>query len=417
MSWYFYRVIDAAGAVHAGTRAFADADPQSVRETLEKEYEEGAVLVLRAVPAALAQGAQWWQRLFVARLRDADLVVLLRDMAVLVKAGVPIIDAVRTLAEDEDSVGRACAVVANRLLVDLRAGATLGEAFDRQPSAFPEPVRNLVRLGDATGAMDRMLHEAADHVERLVSLKADSKQALIYPAFVFSAILGAAGFWLYYVVPNLTSLFKQFNVKLPALTVAVIATSGWLSANVGTALLIVALVIGTLVVAWTTSESFRRGVYRLLHVLPVSRKLLAAGGMAFFAEYFALLLRAGIDIVRALGVLENITRDLYYRDKLMIVRQYVERGERVSAAMRRVGGFPPLMLRVISVGEDSGSLDEQLHYLAGEYRTRLSRVVATLSEILKPVVIFIAGGLMALFVVALVLPIYDLIGQSMAVRR
>ncbi|WP_304306209.1 type II secretion system F family protein [Pseudacidovorax intermedius] len=417
MTWYFYRVVDATGAVRSAARAFDHADPQSVREVLEQEYEDGAVLSVRQIPALLVQSARSAGALFGRKLKDQDLVVLLRDLAVLAKAGVPIIDAVRTLADDAESVGPACAAVAAKMLADLRAGATLGEAFDRQPSVFPEPVRNLIRLGDATGAMDRMLQEAADHVERLATLKADSKQALIYPAFVFTAIFGAAGFWLYYVVPNLASLFKQFSVKLPALTVAVIGTSEWVSVHGLAVLLGLVAAVAAVMFAWYTSYRFRLQVYRLLHVLPVSKRLMSASGMAFFAEYFALLLRAGVDIVRSLTVMQSITGDLYYREKLMIVRMYVERGESVSAAMRRIGGFPPLMLRVIAVGEDSGTIDDQLHYLAGEYRTRLTRVVSTLSEILKPVVIFIAGGLMAVFVVALVLPVYDLIGQAMAVRR
>ncbi|RDI21884.1 general secretion pathway protein F/type IV pilus assembly protein PilC [Pseudacidovorax intermedius] len=293
----------------------------------------------------------------------------------------------------------------------------MGEAFDRQPSVFPEAVRNLTRLGDETGTMDRMLHEAADHIERVMTLKADSKQALIYPTFVFTAIFGAAALWLYYVVPNLGSLFKQFNIKLPPLTIAVVATSDWVRQN---GFLVLALMIGALLSAvfgWYGSYKFRLGVYRVLHAMPVAKRLMLASAMAFFSEYFSLLLRAGVDVVRSLTVLEGITRDLHYKDKLATVRMYVERGDRISSAMRRVGGFPPMMLRIIGVGEESGTLSEQLIYIAGEYRKRLSRVVATLSEILKPLVIFVAGALLAVFVAALVLPVYDLIGQTMSVRR
>lgn len=109
--------------------------------------------------------------------------------------------------------------------------------------------------------------------------------------------------------------------------------------------------------------------------------------------------------------------NLYYRDRMSLAKLYVERGDRLSSSMRRVGGFPPLMLRMIAVGEESGSLDRQLSHLASEYRSRLSRVVATLSEIIKPVIVLIAGALLLLFVIALVLPVYDLIGQAMAIRR
>ncbi|KDB96041.1 type II secretion system F family protein, partial [Bordetella bronchiseptica] len=108
--------------------------------------------------------------------------------------------------------------------------------------------------------------------------------------------------------------------------------------------------------------------------------------------------------------------DDYYRDRIVAIRQIMERGEGISTAMRHVGGFPPIMMRMIAVGEETGTLDRQLSYLAKEYGTRLARVIAMLSEVIKPLVILIAGAMFTLLIVALLLPVYDLVRQSMAAR-
>lgn len=416
MSWYFYRLVDSRGVARSGTRQFADDDRLLARDRLEDEFD-GLVLLLTPMPAWAVSWGQSIMGLFALTLPEKEVAAMLRDLAVMSGAGVPIVDAVTVLAEDAGIGNKAFIKVADRILSDLRAGATLSQAFDRQPAIFSEPVRNLARIGDETGAMDRMLQEAADHLDRLVQLKQGSRQALIYPAFVFAAIFAAAAFWLYYVIPNLALLFKQFHAKLPPLTVAVIDASGWLGRNIGWVLgaAVALLVVG--VVGWSASASFRTWAFRAFHALPVARTLSTASGLAFIAEYLALMLRAGIDVVHSLGVLERSTHDLYYRERLMLVRQYVERGERLSSAMRRVGGFPALVVRVIGVGEESGTLDRQLQHLAADFRRRLERVVASLAEIIKPVIVLVAGALLILFVAALVLPVYDLIGQAMTIRR
>jgi len=147
---------------------------------------------------------------------------------------------------------------------------------------------------------------------------------------------------------------------------------------------------------------------------PISRVLVTSSGLAFLAEYLAILTRSGLDVVSSLRILERSTSDIYYEDRLMAVRLYVERGDRISAAMRLIGGFPNLMVRMIAVGEDSGTLDRQLSYLAAEYGKRLKQTVAIIAEIIKPLVVVVAGGVFLVLIMALLLPVYDLVRQSMA---
>src|SRR5690606_13957368 len=127
-----------------------------------------------------------------------------------------------------------------------------------------------------------------------------------------------------------------------------------------------------------------------------------------------ILMRSGLDVVSSLTILENSTADIYYEERIAAMRLYVERGDRISSAMRLIGGFPNLMVRMITVGEDAGSLDRQLSYLAAEYGKRLKQTVATIAEIIKPLVVVVAGGMFLVLLIALLLPVYDLVRQAMA---
>lgn len=414
MNVYYYRLLLSSGRTKAGIAQLAVEQDSSARIWLEKNFE-ATVIDLTRLPGWLAETQRSLAHLLRPNIRPPELAGMLRDMAVMTSSGIPVAEALRAVAQ-EVGTGRAsnAARVARNLMDELDAGASMSEAFGRYPDTFPETVRNLVMIGDETGSMDLMLAEAADHVERVAKMTADTRQALIYPAFVFLSIFAAGGFWIYYVIPNLTGLFKQMNATLPPLTIAVIAFSEWFTAHIVS--ILVGMVVGgfALWVAWRHSRPFRRFTHNLLHRLPIARTVMNSAGLAFLTEYLALLIRAGVDMVSSLKVMERAMRDEYYRERVVAIRQVLERGDRVSSAMRQVGGFPPMLVRMVSVGEDTGTLDRQLSRLSAEYSDRLQRLIANLSEIIKPVVVLLAGGMFILLIVALLLPVYDLVKQAMS---
>lgn len=414
MNVYYYRLLLSSGRIKVGIAQLSVEHDSSARMWLEKNYD-ATVILLKRLPGWLAETQRSLAHLLRPNIRPPELAGMLRDMAVMTCSGIPVLEALRAVAQ-EVGTGRAsnAARVARNLLDELDAGAGMSEAFNRYPDTFPETVRNLVMIGDETGSMDRMLTEAADHVERVARMTADTRQALIYPAFVFSAIFAAGGFWIYYVIPNLTSLFKQMNAKLPPLTIAVIAFSEWFTAHVIGILLGMIVLAFVLWVTWRYSRPFRRSVHYLLHRLPIAKTIMNSGGLAFLTEYLSLLIKAGVDMVSSLKVMERAIRDEYFRDRVIAIRQVLERGDRVSSAMRQIGGFPPMMVRMISVGEDTGTLDSQLARLSAEYSLRLQRLITNLSEIIKPLVVLLAGGMFILLIVALLLPVYDLVKQAMS---
>jgi len=415
---YFYQLLLPTGGTRVGLEAIPMELPASARAWLERTYEHSIVVRLHKLPAWLANLGNRGLRLLRGGVKPDEVSALLRDLAVMTGAGIPIREAIRSCIDDGQDESSAHAIrVCKQLNEDLDAGNTLSDAILRQTDVFPSTVCGLVLIGEESGNLSDMLLEASSHMARVLALRANAKQALIYPALSLLAVLGAGGFWIVYVLPNLVQLFKQLNAKLPAFTVQVLALAQWLSDH-ATALFVV--IVGTVVAAvltWKSSERVRKGTFTVMHRLPIVRGILVASGVAFFSEYLGILVRSGIDIVGSLKILEKAQTDAYYVDRIVRMRVEVERGTRLSTSMRHVGGFPSLLVRMISVGEESGSLDRQLAHVAEEYATRLHRLVGTLAEVIKPLMIVVVGGVLLVLIVALLLPVYDLIGQTMAIPR
>lgn len=411
MNAYFYRILLPDGKTRHGILRLVAERDFSARLWLERRHD-AVVLSLYRLPGWLASVQDSLASLPSAGVQRENLSGFLRDLALMVRSGIPVVDALRSLESEGDGGDQpGFAELARVLLEDLDAGTSLSDAFGRHPDIFPETVRNLVAIGDVTGSMDRMLQEAAEHVERITHIVRDARTALIYPAVVFATIVGVAFFWIYYVVPNMAQLFRQLHAKLPPITIGLVGFADWLSAHGMLVLILTAVGALALWLSLKRSVRFRRLMYRLGHRLPITRVLLRSAGMAHFTEHLALLTRSGMDIVGSLAILHRSTRDEYYKQRIDGIRGRVARGESIASSMRQVGGFPSMVVRMIAVGEESGALDSQLRYLAEEYRQRLDAVVSQLGEIIKPAVILVAGGLFMFLIAALLLPIYDLIKQ------
>jgi general secretion pathway protein F/type IV pilus assembly protein PilC len=414
--FYCYRLLLEDGSKKSGFAWFAVERDFSVSLWLERHYRAVVLWVARC-PDGINGVLRALEKLGASSIRREDLGGMLRDLALMLKSGIPIIDGLHMIVEESPFGMPGGTVTAARLLLgELEGGATVSQAFSRHPGLFPEIVRHLVEIGNESGTLDRMLLEASAHLERVADIGRNARRAMIYPLFVFAAILGTTAFWLYYVIPNLSGLFLQLHAKMPPLTLALIRFSDWLAANGSLGGLIFAAILATPWLFFCYHRGARLWFYRLGHRLPVSGVLLRTSGMAFFTEHLGLLIRAGLDIQHGMEVLERATGDEYYREGIAAARSVIRRGERLSVAMRMANRFPPLILRMISVGENTGSLDEQMERLAAEYRRRFDHLIASLSEIIKPAVILLAGALFVFIVVALLLPVYDLIRQSMLLQ-
>jgi len=297
------------------------------------------------------------------------------------------------------------------MITDIQGGAAFSEAADKYRYIFPKTVIYLIRMGEETGRLDEMLQDASDHLKRIQNIISDTKQALLYPSFVFIAMGGGVIFWFYYVVPKILSLFKEMDVTLPSLTIFLLRISEFIQNHFLSIVLGLALAVFIVVTAYKGNRKVKRTTDALLLKLPLSSTIISASTMAFITEYFSLLMKAGIDILQSMTILKESIKNEIYREKLGEVRDGLARGEGIADSFRDVLIFPLFVIRMINVGELSGTLPEQLAHIAEDYRNKLSVLVATIGKMIEPIVLVVAGAMFAIIIAGLFLPIYDLVSR------
>ena len=409
MRIYYYRLLDTGGH----TRHFLDALPadDAIAARLIVEHRRvGTVLGITPLPDWAGEMASALAGLFRRRIPNAPLAEFLNNLGVMLGAGLAIDGAIEELRQ-ELPPGPLRALV-DDLYDAVRAGAAVSDVFDRWRERLPIAVHALVHVGERSGNLDRALIDAAGHLKRLEIIRQDIRKAMIYPAFVFACVLAASWFWVESVLPNITRMFRQMNVALPPLTLAVMHYTEVLRDFIARwyAELLLGIVAAIFLVR--RSHALRERLHRLAYHLPVTRTLVRTSALAFISEYLEMLLRAGIPLADALRILHEAVRNLHYKRAIAQMREGVLRGNRLSAELKAAGVFPGSFVRLVAVGEQSGNLSGQLAWLAEDCRRRLAMTIATLSEVLKPAVLTIAGGFFVFVIVVVLLPIYRLVARA-----
>lgn len=407
MKYYRYKCIAPDGRVSSGFIQLPYRDAMSAVSHLERDGSIALfVRPLGPVTDFLMRMLTWR---FRRRLPRPLLAEILSNLSLMLKSGMPLTTAVEETAAgvEQKQVQKDMQDIIN----GIRSGMVLSEIAAKYPHVFPRTVVHLIRMGEETGRLDKMLRDASDHLKRVHGIISDTKQALMYPAMVFFAIGGGLVFWLYYVVPKITGLFSEMGLAMPAITLLLVGLSDFVRRNILVimgGILIMAAVIG---VGRKSSRKMREFMDVVLLKIPVIKTIRAAANLAFMSEYLSMLLNAGIDLLQSLDILIDSVSCEVCRKRLLKVRSSISRGDTISDAFRKAGIFPPFVVRMISIGELSGNLTEQLDTMAVEYRRKLRILVATLGKLIEPAVLVIAGSVFAVIIVALLLPIYDLLGK------
>jgi general secretion pathway protein F/type IV pilus assembly protein PilC len=334
---------------------------------------------------------------------------ILSNISLMLRTGVPLTTALEETAVSSEvpEVGRNF----NDMIISIQGGATFSEAADNYRHIFPETVIYLIRIGEETGKLSEMLKDASDHLKRIQNIVSDTKQALLYPSFVFVAMSAGFLFWFYYVVPKILTLFKEMDVSLPPITIYVMNISYFIQDYFVYILSGMVLIIFFILIARKHSRRFRKSIDALLLKIPLSGNIISASVLAFITEYFSLLINVGMDILQSVTILKESIKNEVYREKLGEVRESLTRGEGIADSFKAAVIFPVFVTRMLSIGEMSGTLSEQLAYIAEEYKNKLNIIVATIGKALEPVVLVVAGTMFAIIIGALLLPIYDLVSQ------
>ena len=267
----------------------------------------------------------------------------------------------------------------------------------------------MTRIGEETGQLEQLLKDAANHLERIEAIKSSTKRALIYPGFTLAAVTGGFIFWMAYVVPKLVELFVTMNIDLPTPTKILITISDffsqyWLSVIAAVFITPIIITLGR------KNEKFRLKMDKALWNTPILGEMLQLSQKSFYFQYLALMYASGVLISDALVLVRNAITNSHFKDRLESLHEKLKEGYTLAESFSQPGIFDPLVLRMISIGEQTGSLDNQLNKMAETYFEKLQAQVDVMGKTLEPLIMLFVGVLFAFFVIALLGPLYDLIG-------
>jgi MSHA biogenesis protein MshG len=359
----------------------------------------------KATSAAGGAQESLWQRLTKKKVTSLDVQLFSRQIYTLLKSGVPIMRGLAGL--QESAVNKSFGVVIRDLRESLDAGRELSAAMRRHPEVFTAFYLSMVRVGEMTGRLEEVFLRLFDHLEFDRDMRERVKTALRYPTFVVIAMAAAMVVVNIFVIPQFEKVFNSFHAELPLMTRILIASSRftvtwWPAFAVGA----VGAVFGFR--AWTRTTAGRLAWDRARLRLPIAGKIVHKATMARFARSFALSIRSGVPIVQALTVVSQTADNAYLAMRIEQMRDGVERGESILRTATNADVFTPIVLQMIAVGEESGSLDDLMDEIAMMYEREVDYELKTLSSQIEPILITFLGALVLVLALGIFLPIWDL---------
>ena len=344
------------------------------------------------------------------RIRSEDITSATRQLATMIGAGIPLVQAFDIIANSQDSP----AVQALMLKVknDIEGGTALSAALAKHSRHFDDLYVNLVAAGEQAGALEVLLAKIATYREKTQSIKARIRKALFYPAAVTVVALLVTVILLVFVIPQFESLFAGFGAELPALTLLVIRASDFVRTSGWTLGLVLAFGAVAVTQATRRFRSVRHWLERWALRAPVIGSIVHMAATARYARTLAITFAAGTPLVQALEPVARSTGNIVYEGAVLNIRDEVATGQRLQQAMSISGVFPTIATRMIGVGEESGALDSMAERVADVYEERLDNAVDGLASLLEPLIMAVLGLIVGGLVVAMYLPVFRM-GQVM----
>lgn len=339
------------------------------------------------------------------RISASTLALLTRQLATLVRAGMPLDESLRALGAQAGP--RRLRSVLAHVCARVSEGAPLHEALSDYPGIFPEFYCSMVAAGEAGGKLDEVLERLADYTESRRSLRQSLSMALIYPAILTLVSLLVVAVLLIYVVPEVVRVFQQTGQSLPWLTVGLISTShllrefGWL--------ICLTAVLVMLLVRFMLRRAFIRSRFdRLLLNLPFIGRINRMLHAARLTRSLAILMNSGIPLLEALKISSRMITNIPLRAAVDDAAIYVREGGHLHAALDNSGWFPPLLIQMLASGEESGELDDMLDRAASHEERELQTVLSAATALFEPLIILVMGGVVLVIVLAILLPIFEM---------
>jgi type IV pilus assembly protein PilC len=341
-----------------------------------------------------------------AKITSGDIALFSRQLATMLQAGIPLVQSFDIVATGHDNPGMQQLLSA--IKVDLESGTTLAEALAKHPLYFDKLFVNLVHSGEQSGALETLLEKIATYKEKTEAIKKKIKKALTYPAAILAVAFIVTAVLLVFVIPQFEDLFKGFGADLPAFTQIVVNMSYFVRNN--GLLIIIALVAASMTFGYfyKRSRKFNEFLDRALLRTPVLGAIIRKAAIARFTRTLSTMFAAGVPLVEAMESVAGATGNIVYELGTLEIRTEVATGQRLQRAMEATELFPNMVIQMVAVGEESGSLDEMCAKVADFYERDVDDAVDNLSALLEPMIMAILGVLVGGLVIAMYLPIFKL---------
>jgi type IV pilus assembly protein PilC len=337
-----------------------------------------------------------------------DLVVFTRQMSTMIDAGLPLVRSLDILASQQDNAKFKSILI--QVKENVEAGSTFADALAKHPGVFNALYVQLVKAGESGGVLDVILQRLAVYLEKIESIRRKIKGAMIYPAIVISVAIIVLSIVLIFVVPTFAEMFKDMGTTLPALTQVVVDISTFLKNNIIYILIAIALVVFLTFFTYRRSEKARRLYDAFLLKLWLVGTLLLKTVIARFCRTLATLTSGGIPILDGLEITAKASGNKIVEEAILEARKEISEGKTLAEPLAaRADIFPPMVVQMIGVGEQTGALDDMLNKIADFYEDEVDAAVAALLSALEPIMIAFLGGTVGVIVVAMYLPMFKLI--------
>ena len=403
MAYFAYKARSSGGELVEGVLESADSG------AVASQLFNLGITPVEITPTGAPRPAVSAGGLFSQKITSTDLMLFSRQMYTLLKAGVPIMRALTGL--QDSTTNKAFAGVIRDVRESLDAGRELSPSLARQPRVFTPFFVNMMRVGEMTGQLEEIFLRMSQHIEFEQFMRNQVKSAVRYPIFVIATMALAIVIINIWVIPAFAKVYKGFNHELPLLTRVLIGFSDFMVTWWPMLLL---GVVGAFVAfsGWTRTRAGRLRWDEFKLKIPIAGKIILKATLARFARSFALAIRSGVPIVQALTTVAHTVDNDFIASKIEKMREGVERGESVLRTASLSGVFTPVVMQMIAVGEEAGSLDDLMQEVAEMYQREVEYELKTLSSQIEPILIVCLGVMVLILALGVFLPMWDL-GKTM----
>ena len=360
----------------------------------------------KMIPVSVREKTKQLNLKFGTGVSTRDIVIFTRQFATMINSGLPLVQSLDILAQQTENIS--LRKVIQDVLYDVESGHTLADAMAKHPKVYTELFTNMVAAGEAGGILDTILLRLATFLEKNDALVRKIKGAMVYPAVIFSVAGAAICILLIFVIPTFQTMFASAGIPLPLPTRIVIGMSQFLQSFWWLVILVVVAAIFALR-ATAANPTGRLMLDKLMLNLPILGDMQRKAAVARFTRTLGTLVSSGVSILEGLEITAKTAGNRVIHDAVMGSRASIAGGETISGPLKESGVFPPMVVQMINVGEQTGGLDEMLSKIADFYDEEVDAAVEVLLKAMEPIMIVVLGVVVGGMIVAMYLPIFDMI--------